>query len=187
MLYKRLLSALLEPSSFLDIMSRLQVETSAPFSPAFLQTQEYLCVSNDLDNSVRSAMCLGDLMLAWGEYLTSLDIGWGLPTYGSGAVTDQLELVYRLREMPKTSRRKGSTVSRDPSLNSNASPCVDEHTLNPDIAMRSSVGEDPKRRLSLEYFERDWEDLAIAWAIQESLEAAEQNAMVFGPGGCPHL
>jgi len=185
MLYKRLLSALLEPSSLLDIMSRVRVETSAPFSPAFLQTQEYLCASNGLGESVRSSMCLGDLVLAWGESLKLLDIGFGLPINESGSVADELELVYRLREMPKTSWRKRRSLSQEPRPTRDACRAVHEHVLGSDIGMKSSVDEAPRKRPSLEYFERDWEDLALAWAIQEGLKPAEQNAAVFGPGGCP--
>lgn len=184
MLYKHLLSALLGPSSFLDIMSRLHIKTSAPFSPAFLQTQEYLCASNELGESVRSAMCLGDLMIAWGESLKSLDIGWGLPINESGSVTDELELVYRLRETPSTSRRKRRSVSREPSSTNVAGITTREHNLSPDAGVRSPMGEGLQKQPSIEYFDQDWEDAALAWAIQESLKAAEQNAAVFGPGEC---
>jgi hypothetical protein len=100
-------------------------------------------------------------------------------------VADKLELVYRLREMPKTSWRKRSPLSREPGPSHDARGVVHEHVLGSDVGMKSSAEEAPRKRPSLEYFERDWEDLALAWAIQEGLKSAEQNAAVFGPGGCP--
>jgi hypothetical protein len=104
MLYKRLLSSLLSPVSFRESINHLGLDTGVTFSPAFLQSLEYLCVGNDLGNNVRNAMCVRDLMEAWVDGVDSLDLSVEEREDGR-AVDDELELVYRLRE--KRSSREG--------------------------------------------------------------------------------
>lgn len=181
MLYKRLLGPLMDPTAFIDTISRLRIDTAAPFSPAFIQTQEYLCESNGLDNTVRSAMCMGDLMIAWMEALPSLGLRPNTNWEEGGAVDEELELIYRLRKGYGSQRRNVNTVSREASFSTQME--AEPHKINfgvnvgpksPFINQASAPS--PSVRTSM----MANEDPVAGWARQESLSPDKLNAAVFG-------
>lgn len=181
MLYRRLLGPLLDPGSFIDIFNKLAIDTSAPFSAAFIQTQGYLCISNGLDSSVQTAMCVGDLMVAWIDALPSLSLGLEADgEEGVALVDDELEIVYRLRKGYRSTSKQKSR-SREPSMTADGETEPHERSFGVDVGLQS-----PK--LGAEAFVSslsstsifDDNDAAMAWAIQESLNTAAQNAAVFG-------
>ena len=99
MLYKRLLENILKPSSFLQTLAKYSVNLRAPFSPKFLQAQEILCVSNDLSEVTRDAMCLTDLMVAFNDAVSQLCLSpHPEESLTSSIVDNELILVYRARK-----------------------------------------------------------------------------------------
>ena len=101
MLYKRLLENLLKPSSFLQTLQKYSVNIHASFSPKFLQAQELLCVSNDLSEVTRNAMCLADLIIAFNDAVSELYLLLPHPeessSIPSSPIENELILVYRTR------------------------------------------------------------------------------------------
>lgn len=184
----------MDPTSFIDVMHRLEVDTSASFSPAFLQTQEYLCDSNELSETARSAMCLADLMVAWVEALETLQLQSHSDSKSEErpdestpvtAVDGTLELVYRIRAAPK--KKVAQPISRETSWNTESEAPPREAAFGVDVGVISPpvVGSGP----SLSSWPSasgvgggDADDAAMAWAIQESLKPAYQNALVYGTG-----
>lgn len=186
MLYKRLLAPLMDASSFMDIISQLGIDTSAPFSPAFIQSQEYLSINNGLGQSVQNSMCVGDLMMAWIEALQLLELA------PSSIVEDQLELIYRLRKGTinrnlSFQRRKSEGVSKESRMTAEAEAEPRERSLEVNVAAGPpSMGTEGivpplvPSPLTPSSLDEDAEDAAILWALQESLSSGMQNAAVFG-------
>jgi Exonuclease V - a 5' deoxyribonuclease len=200
MLYKRLLSSLIASTTFASIVTQLSLKTHAPFSQQFLHAKKILCISNDLSKRAHKADCVADLANAWNEAVGELDIGFhagieaGLDVEGSG-IEDELELVYRERPDPSRSqslnnykgKRKGSPspvdTPRDGKRSATPHSNTGSFTLEVDAALLNvdlGVGS-PGPHLAVQYetvnsaltingVENDDENMALAWAIQESLQ-----------------
>ena len=229
MLYRHLLSSLLVPELFLECMSKItspptrassfrrgrqalskpaeapaKLNFAAPFSPAFIQSMEYLCEGNGLGDITRNSTCLEDLVSCW------VDAVEGLALDEKAPLDTELELVYRLRERPPArSRSRGrKSRSRSPSSGSGviiveappglAAPVGSSTSASPSVGAVQPVESEPRERglatdlgvgtRAVSPARTRWqspgveEDVAMAWAIQESLKASEQNANVFGYG-----
>src|SRR5258705_10669092 len=101
MLYKHLLENLLKPSSFLQTLQKYSVNIHASFSLKFLQAQELLCVSNDLSEVMRNAMCLADLIITFNDAVLELYLLLPHPQESSltqsSPIENKLTLVYQTR------------------------------------------------------------------------------------------
>ncbi|EUC67023.1 defects in morphology protein 1precursor [Rhizoctonia solani AG-3 Rhs1AP] len=115
MLYKRLLDILLVPAnigsaeggainqqrlSFPDVWTHHSLDSSACFSPSFLQESSALVFSNNLGPAAENAVCLNDLEGVWNTTINEL-IHTIHPTEQGSMVSNVLKLVYRRRDMPK--------------------------------------------------------------------------------------
>ncbi|KAF8312547.1 hypothetical protein DL93DRAFT_2168416 [Clavulina sp. PMI_390] len=183
MLYKRLLAPLFSPSTFIELFSeKLKLDTSASFSPAFLQSMEYLCVSNGLGDSgdggvnIRDAMCLGDLMIGWIEAVEKLQLrsisgsdggGESIESAGgAGPVDDELELVYRLRARPAGWKKWRRRI---------AQPSPEHEGVTNELEVNAlATGESARETSPLPG------NTVADWNVQESMTKAQSDINAFG-------